>query len=78
MAREPCVALHAMPEQNKAKAVELFEQAHAWATFNLGVMYFNGDGVEQNKAKAVELYEQAHAAGHGWAACKLLFVLSVI
>ena len=39
-------------EQNKAKAAELYEQAHAaghaTATFNLGVLYHKGDGVEQS------------------------------
>ena len=51
--------------QNKAKAVELYQQAHkagiAYAGYCLGQIYDSGDGVVEDKAKAAELYQQAHA-----------------
>lgn len=55
-------------EQDKAKALELFETAsaagHAKAAYSLGLMYQRGDSVEQDSAKAAELYEQAHVKGY--------------
>lgn len=33
-------------------------------TYNLGMMYAKGAGVQQDKAKALELYAKASAAGH--------------
>jgi len=62
-------------EQNMAKAIELFTQAHAKgvaiATQNLGSMFLHGEGVEQNKAKAIELFREAHAKGNAEATCSL-------
>jgi TPR repeat protein len=55
-------------EQDKAKAVELYEKAHAAgfvkATYNLGLMYQRGEGVEQDCAMAAKLYAEAHAKGY--------------
>jgi uncharacterized protein len=36
--------------------VPLVKQGHASAQFNLGVMYFNGQGVPQNNKEATRLY----------------------
>ena len=35
------------------------EQGHALAQHNLGIMYYNGRGVDVNKKKAIECYEKA-------------------
>jgi len=55
-------------EQDMAKAVELYMQAHqmghAGASYHLGVQYECGGVVEQDHEMAVELYEQAHEAGY--------------
>ena len=34
------------------------------ATFYLGIMYEDGEGVKQNKEKAVDLFREAHEAGY--------------
>jgi TPR repeat protein len=51
----------------KAKAAELYSQAaaqgHAKSQYNLGLMYYDGEGVPQNFKKAAELYSQAAAQG---------------
>ena len=50
-------------EENKARAVQLFEKAcdggEAQGCSNLGFMYSKGNGVEQNKARAVQFYQKA-------------------
>jgi hypothetical protein len=62
-------------EQDKAKAVELYERAHAAghvkATYNLGLMYQRGEGVKQDSAKAAEFYEAAHEKGYSRATYNL-------
>ena len=52
--------------------MEFLEEAQkagsADAAYNLGVIYFRGDGVSENVEKAMELFEQAHRDGHAGAA----------
>ena len=43
----------------------LAEQGHVEAQFNLGVMYFHGDGVAQNDAAAAIWFRKAAEQGHG-------------
>jgi len=62
-------------EQDKAKAVELFEIAHAAghvkAAYNVGLMYQRGEGVGQDCAKAAKFYQQAHEKGYAKATYNL-------
>jgi TPR repeat protein len=62
-------------KQDKAKAVELYERAHAAghvkATYNLGLMYQRGEGVKQDSARAAEFYEEAHEKGYSRATYNL-------
>ena len=46
------------------------DRDHYLAAYNLGLMYYNGDGVEEDKAKAAQLYKKASAAGHAKAAAE--------
>lgn len=50
-------------QANHAKAVEWYtkaaNQGYAWAQFNLGWMYENGEGVRQNKSTAKRYFGQA-------------------
>ena len=53
-------------EQDKAKAVQLLEEAVPYmadAQFLLAQCYENGEGIEKNIEKAKELYQQAAEAG---------------
>ncbi len=45
----------------------LAEQGHAVAQNNLGVMYFNGQGVAQDYAEALKWYSKAAEQGHAQA-----------
>ena len=47
------------------------EQGDADAQFNLGVLYYYGDGVPQDYAKARRWWEQAAAQGHAGATLNL-------
>ena len=42
---------------------EAAEQGHAWAQFNLGVMYANGEGIPEDDAEAVRWYRKAAEQG---------------
>lgn len=42
----------------------LANQGNALAQYNLGVMYYKGEGVQKNNAKAVEWFKQAAKQGH--------------
>jgi TPR repeat protein len=42
----------------------LAEQGEAYAQYNLGVMYANGEGVPENDAEAVRWYRLAAEQGH--------------
>ena len=52
--------IKAFESSNYTKAYELFktpaEQGNANAQYNLGVMYYSGEGVKQNYKKAKELF----------------------
>ena len=48
------------------KTKTLAEQGYAKAQFNLGVMYYQGDGVLRNYAKALEWYKQAAEQGDAY------------
>ena len=56
---------------NYKKAIEWFEKAaeqgDADAQYNLGVMYYDGQGVDVNYKKAFECYEKAAEQGHAQA-----------
>ena len=43
----------------------LAEQGNVEAQYNLGFMYYNGQGLTQNSAKAVKWYRLAAEQGHG-------------
>ena len=47
------------------------EQGHAEAQFNLGVLYFNGQGVKQDFVNAKKWFEKAAKQGHAEAQCCL-------
>jgi TPR repeat protein len=47
------------------------KQGHAGATYNLAIMYDNGEGTSEDNAKALQLYTQAAKTGHGNAAFNL-------
>jgi TPR repeat protein len=53
--------------QSYERAAELFEQAAAqgnsWAQSNLGILYYNGEGVPKDVARGVVLFKQAAAGG---------------
>ena len=55
--------------QNKAKALELWQQAadlgHTESYYNIGNTYMKGDGVQRNTKKALHYWEQAAILGHG-------------
>ena len=42
----------------------LANQGNAAAQYNLGVMYYKGDGIPQNQSKAIEWFQRAAAQGH--------------
>lgn len=42
----------------------LASQGNASAQYNLGVMYYKGDGIPQNQSKAIEWFQRAAAQGH--------------
>ena len=44
-------------------ALQLAEQGDAQAQFNLGLIYYKGEGVRQDKQKAVEWYRKAAEQG---------------
>ena len=46
-------------------------QGAAYAQFNLGVMYANGDGIPENDAEAVKWYRKAADQGHAKAQSNL-------
>jgi TPR repeat protein len=54
-------------QQDYAKAKQLWEQAaaqgNAQAQYNLGLLYYNGQGVPQDYTKAREWFEKAAAQG---------------
>ena len=52
----------------------LAEQGDARAQFNLGVMYFNGDGLPPDVGKAVQWYRAAADQGYGPAQANLAFM----
>ena len=52
------------------------EQGDADAQYNLGVKYFNGDGVPQDSAEAVRWYRLAVAQGHADAEAERLYRLA--
>jgi hypothetical protein len=54
----------------------LAEQGHAEDKYNLGVCYYQGQGVPQDYAKAVEWYSKAAAQGYAPAQCNLGFCYS--
>ena len=62
-------AVEAYQNGNSALAVQLFEKAcnadivPSAAYFNLGMLYFSGDGVEKNYQKSAQLFEKACEAG---------------
>jgi TPR repeat protein/S1-C subfamily serine protease len=47
------------------------EQGEAWAQFNLGRSYYNGDGVAKDAVKAVEWFRKAAGQGEAKAQCAL-------
>ena len=47
------------------------KQGAAYAQFNLGVMYDNGDGIPENDAEAVKWYRKAADQGHAKAQSNL-------
>ncbi|KAH3765772.1 sel1 repeat family protein [Pelomyxa schiedti] len=55
-------------DRDPSKAVSLFQKAadagNASAMFNLGLCYYNGDGVDKDINKAVSLYKRAADAGN--------------
>ena len=54
--------------QNHAKALELYHRAadlgNAMSYFNIGNLYYNGEGVEQNEEKAIHYWDLAAMGGH--------------
>ena len=54
--------------RNAHEAVKWFraaaEQGHAYAQYNLGLSYADGDGVEQDKAEAAKWYGKAAEQGY--------------
>lgn len=44
--------------------LRLANQGNAFAQYNLGVMYYKGEGVQKNNANAVEWFKQAAKQGH--------------
>jgi len=59
---------HKMALRLITKAVE---QKDDDAQYNLGLMYYHGDGVEKDAEKAIELFTKAAEKGHVPAQCKL-------
>lgn len=51
------------PDFEETKA--LAEQGEAFAQFNLGIMYYNGEGVPQNNVRAYVWWSVAAAQGDG-------------
>ena len=55
-------------KKNEGKAVELYAEAEELgsieALFNLGVAYYNGEGVQEDQTKSVQFYEKAAMLGH--------------
>ena len=47
------------------------KQGDAFAQFNLGVMYYNGDGVPQDYSEAAKWYRKAAEQGHAKAQSNL-------
>ena len=58
--------LYGLP-QDHAKASELYHQAgelgHTRSYFNIGILYYNGDGVERDEKKALHYWELAAMGG---------------
>ena len=58
---------HGLP-QNRAKALELWHQAaelgHAISYYNIGVAYYQGNGVKRDEKKAVHYFELGAMGGH--------------
>ena len=52
----------------------LAERGNAIAQFNLGFMYYNGEGVPQDYAKALQWYRKAAEQGHAEAQNNLGFM----
>jgi len=46
------------------ESMEKATQGEAWAQFNLGIMYDNGDGVPENDAEAVKWFRKAADQGY--------------
>ncbi|MEJ8588505.1 tetratricopeptide repeat protein [Helicobacter pylori] len=65
-------------KQDFSKAKEYFEKAcdlnSGGGCCNLGVLYYNGDGVKQDSKKAVALFEKACKLG-AQKACEMLKIL---
>ncbi|EJK48681.1 hypothetical protein THAOC_32499 [Thalassiosira oceanica] len=57
-------------QKDMRKAVELWTEAaelgSIGALYNLGLSYFQGEGVQQDKAKGAEFYMKAAMEGHAW------------
>ena len=47
------------------------EQGHAGAQYELGNLYFHGDGVPEDKQRAAEWYTKSASQGHVEAQCRL-------
>jgi len=50
--------------QNIAELKQKAEQGDAWAQYNLGVCYANGDGVKKDFSEAVKWYRKAAEQGY--------------
>lgn len=65
-------------KQDFSKARKYFEKAcdlnNGGGCSNLGVLYYNGDGVKQDSKKAVALFEKACKLGYK-KACEMLKLL---
>ena len=77
-ASELDIALSAYEEGNYSVAYELFTQLaqakNAEAQYNLGFMYFGGEGIPQNDTKAAYWFEQAAKLAHASAQDTLAYL----
>lgn len=54
------------------------EKGNTSAQFNLGIMYFSGQGVEQDYAKSADWLEKAANLGHATAQSNLGFCIKTV
>lgn len=68
-------ARKAYTKRDYVQAIKLFrpiaEKGNAEAQFNLGIMYYRGDGVGQNPQEAMRWYRLAAEQGHAEAQAKI-------